>query len=417
MTALFIRSLVAIVALLLVTFFASMEAAFSTVDRLALSHLSFQKKDKAHLAYDLCENREQLLATILMGTNISVVLFTVSSTSLALEYSPFGIYTVPVTAILTVLLINVFGELIPKTRAAQSPIRYTLNGTRALGIVHRLMYPLSHALVALPKMLLSRSAVPEVDQIRHLVEYAEEQDTLPLTEKDMIIGVLDSGNTQVKEIMIPRVDMSAADIEDGIPGLLDIIRSSGVSRIPVFENSIDNIVGIIYAKDLLPYLYGTSSTTSMDIRQLLRSALFVPGSKSASKLLKDLQDSRTHIAIVIDEYGGVAGLVTIEDILEEIVGEIRDEYDQDEEFVGINPQPDGSLLIHGGVSLEDLSEALGQPFDQGTATTIAGLVLERLGSIPKNGDCIEVPEAGYVLCVERMLARRITLLRALKQNT
>ena len=396
--------------LLMVGFFASMEAAFSAVDRLALSHLATKQNRGAAAALDLTQNREQLLTTILLGTNISVVLFTVTSTSLSLEFNPFGIYTVPITALMVVLLINVFGELIPKTRAARSPLRFALRGTRILAIIYRLIYPFAYVLVAVPRRFLTAShGHSDEEQIRHIVEYAEEQRTLPVTERDMIFGLLDSGHTPVREVMVPRINMAVADLHDGMEAVLEIVRDSGFSRIPVFDDSIDNIIGVLYAKDLLTHLYTSSTLETLDLKTMLRPALYVPGSKRASDLLRELKESRTHMAIVIDEYGGVEGLVTIEDLLEEIVGEIRDEYDHDEEVIDILPQKDGTLLVHGRVSLEDLREHLAYPFEVTDATTVAGLLLERLERIPGKGD--QLIEGPFRLTVEKMSHHQITLIR------
>jgi CBS domain containing-hemolysin-like protein len=408
--AIIIRLGLLMFSLYLVSFFASMEASFSAVDRLALSHLASRKQEDATEALGLSEDREQLLATILLGTNLSVVLFTVTSTSLALEFAPFGAYTLTLTSLIVVLLVNIFGELIPKSRAARSPLRVALKGTRALKRVYRLVSPLSYLLVALPKRLLSAD-MPESDetQIRHMVEYAEEQSELPQSERDMIFGLLDSGHTPVREVMVPRINVVAADIEDDMDEILRLVRDSGFSRIPVYSESIDDIVGILYAKDLLRHLYTPAGLSSLKLKEILRPAMFIPGSKRVSELLKELRESRTHIAMVIDEYGGVEGLVTIEDLLEEIVGEIRDEYDQDEELIAITRQSDGSWLIHGRISMEDLDEELGIAPDDIDATTVAGLIFERLGRIPKKGDFIE--EGSYLLRVEKMSGRQITLIR------
>ena len=397
--------------LYLVSYFASMEASFSAVDRLALSHLASRKQDEAAEALWLTEDKEQLLAVILLGTNLSVVLFTVTSTSLALELAPFGVYTLTLTSLLVVLLINIFGELIPKSRAARSPLRVALRGTRTLKRVYRVVRPLSFLLVALPKKFLNaHDTESDETQIRHMVEYAEEQAELPQSEKAMIFGLLDSGHTPVREVMVPRIDVVAADIENSMEDILRLVRESGFSRIPVYSESIDDITGILYAKDLLRHLYAPQGLASVRLRDILRPALFVPGSKRVSELLKELRETRTHIAMVIDEYGGVEGLVTIEDLLEEIVGEIHDEYDQDEEPIDIALQDDGSWLIHGRISLEDVEEQLGLAPHDIDATTVAGLLFERLGRIPKKGDFVD--EGPYRLKVEKMSGRQITLIRA-----
>lgn len=396
--------------LYLVGFFASMEAAFSTVDKLALTHLATRDEGTARHALGLAATRERLLGTILMGTNFAVVSFTVLGTSLMLEYSPFGLYSVPIASILIIVLVNLFGELIPKTRAARSPLRYTLSGTRYLAVIHKALTPLSYLMVELPKKLMSPEE-PEGDNdtLRNIVELNDGPENLPSDEREMIFGVLDSALTPIREIMVPRVDVIAIDLDDSVQSSILQAVSSGYSRIPCYEESIDNISGILYIKDLFACL--ATSKDVDDLRTLMRPALFVPGSKRANDMLRELREKQIHMAIVVDEYGGTAGIITIEDLIEDIVGEIRDEYDNDEEDVDIITRSD-CFVIHGRTNIDDLNVTLDTNFECEDAETVGGLILEKLGRLPAAGDCLEFPEEGYKLCVEKVAKRSIIRIRA-----
>ena len=396
--------------LYMVGFFASMEAAFTTVDRLALTHLATKNQGNAKNALGLATTRERLLGTILMGTNFSIVFFTVVGTSLMLDYSPFGVYSVPIASVLIIILVNVFGELIPKTRAARSPLRYALSGTRYLGIIHAILSPFSYLLVELPKKMMSQEQ-DEVGEntLRDIMEHTEGPEHLPTGEREMIAGVLDSAHTPIREIMVPRVDMVALDLDDSTEENLELAVSSGYSRIPCFEGSADNIVGILYIKDLFACL--VSGEPVVDLRNLIRPALFVPSSKRANNMLKELRDKQTHIAVVVDEYGGTAGIITIEDLIEDIVGEIRDEYDKDEENLSVVARAD-HYVIPGRTGIDDLNEALDTNFESEVADTVGGLLLERLGRLPVAGDNLDFPEQGYRFCIDKVAKRSIVRVKA-----
>ena len=394
----------------MVGFFASMEAAFSTVDKLALTHLATKNLSQAKSALGLAATKERLLGTILMGTNFAIVLFTVLGTSLMLDYNPFGAYTVPVASVLIIVLVNVFGELIPKTRAARSPLRYALAGTRYLVLIHAVLAPFSYLLVELPKRMVSREQ-DEVgdDTLRDIVEQTEGPENLPSGEREMIVGVLDSALTPIREIMVPRVDMVALDLDDSAQENMELAVSSGYSRIPCFEGSIDNVVGILYIKDLFARLVAGDSVE--DLRCLMRPALFVPSSKRANDMLKELRDKQTHIAIVVDEYGGTDGIITIEDLIEDIVGEIRDEYDRDEENVSIVARAD-HYVIPGRTGIDDLNEALDTDFESEVADTVGGLLLERLGRLPVAGDNLDFPEQGFRFYIDKVAKRSVVRVKA-----
>jgi putative hemolysin len=236
------------------------------------------------------------------------------------------------------------------------------------------------------------------EQFREVV--AAEAD-VSQAEEDLLYGVFSLSDTNVQEIMVPRVDVVGIDKTTPWSEVLDRVRSSEHARFPVFEDTLDNVVGILYAKDLLPTIVADSEPEEWSA--LMRSASFIPATKTIDQQLRDFKTSRTHIAIVIDEFGGTAGIVTIEDVLEEIVGDIRDEYDEEEP--DIVQEANKRFWVAGRVSLSDLSEALGADFQREDITTVGGLVYDAFGRVPRAGESTTLP--GFRVVVERVRRRRI----------
>ena len=263
-------------------------------------------------------------------------------------------------------------------------------GTRLERLLHFILPP--H-----PELDESREATAE--QFREVV--ASEAEVTP-REEELIHGVFSLGRTEVHEIMVPRVDIVGIDATSPWSEVVDRFRSSEHARLPVYEETLDNIVGILYAKDLLPDVVSESETPE-DWHRLVRPPVIIPTAKLIDQQLREFQATRTHIAIVADEYGGTAGLVTIEDILEEIVGEIRDEYDVEE--AEIEQMGDDRFWVLGRVTIDELSERLGADMAHDEVTTVGGLAYELFGRVPKNGDKIE--HAGFRIVIERVRRRRI----------
>jgi CBS domain containing-hemolysin-like protein len=236
--------------------------------------------------------------------------------------------------------------------------------------------------------------------------------TIEAEEREMIASIFTLRQTTAREVMVPRIDIVALEVETPMLDALDTIIRMGHSRIPVFEESVDNIVGILYAKDLLAYL--RDGKTAVPLRDILRPAHFVPESKKADELLQELQQSRVHIAIVVDEYGGTAGLVTIEDVLEEIVGEIQDEYDAEEPFIEV--VSDVEAICNARVDLDDLNRAMDLQLPTEESDTLGGLIYSELGRVPLVGDKVELAEEGVTFYVLSVAGRRITKVRVVKQR-
>jgi putative hemolysin len=306
----------------------------------------------------------------------------------------------------------IFGELVPKTLALAHAERYALLFARPVELLGRLFRPVVWVLTAITDAFTRLLGVRDVssherlttEELMILVERGGEQGVIEAEEEQMIGAVLELGERRVHEVMVPRIDIIAVPATGNLDELVDLIVREGHSRIPVYDKTIDNVVGILYAKDLLPYLKGADQPPPL--RKLLRTPLEVPESMSVDDLLHAFQRRKVHLAIVLDEYGGTAGLVTIEDLIEEIVGEIQDEYDVEEPM--IEKLSDTEARIDGRASVDDLAETFDIDLD-GTDSeeydTVGGLVYHEVGGVPQVGDTVVVD--GLTLTVETTNGRRV----------
>jgi CBS domain containing-hemolysin-like protein len=258
------------------------------------------------------------------------------------------------------------------------------------------------------------------EELKLLVETGSEQGGIEEDEKEMIHGVIELGERRVHEVMVPRIGIRAVDVNDPMDEVLDLIIRAGHSRVPVFEESLDNIVGVLYAKDLLPYLKRNGTKPpQIDIRKLVRPPVYVPESKAVDELLHEMQVTKRHIAIVVDEYGGTAGLITLEDVVEEIVGEIQDEYDREESLVEpLSNDGELSYRLDGRLSMDDLRDLFGLPDeeeeDEDAYDTLGGLIVHRVGRIPLPGATVKFRD--LTLTVDAAEPRRVAKVIASRPN-
>jgi len=349
------------------------------------------------------------LAAAFAGANIAV--------SLEPYLGVFGSLASAAAIIIVTLAVAfvtaIFGELIPKTLALAHAERYAILFARPIEILGRVLAPVVSVLDGITGWFTRRMGVSVGDRDRIspeelmiLVERGGEQGIIEAEEEQMIGAVLGLGERKVHEVMVPRIAIVALPKTATLDQMVDTIVDGGHSRIPVYEDSVDNIVGILYAKDLLPFLKGIDQLPP--VSRLVRAPLFVPESMSVDDLLHSLQRRRVHIAIVLDEYGGTAGMVTIEDLLEEIVGEIQDEYDTEEPM--IVPLGDDEARVDGRAAIEDLLEHFDLPSDAiedpEEYDTVGGLIYHRIGGVPKVGDQVRVGDA-LRLTVETTDGRRV----------
>jgi putative hemolysin len=412
-------------------FFAASEIALITVKRHRLSQLSDDGRRGAATARRLTEDPSRFLATIqiaitFLGFLASAIGAAALSSTLAepialvpfLDEASEGISFVLITLLIALASIIV-GELVPKTLALSFADRFALVVARPISWLDRLLRPVVWFVSSVSNVLVRALGGTErpqpgylsTEELKMLVATGSEQGGIEEDEKEMIHGVIELAEKQVHEVMVPRIGIRAVEVNDSIGQVLDVIVRAGHSRVPVFQENLDNIVGILYAKDLLPYLKRNGSEPpQIEIRKLARPAVYVPETKRVDELLHEMQIAKRHIAIVVDEYGGTAGLITLEDVVEEIVGEIQDEYDTEETLVEALPQ-DGetAFRLDGRVSMDDLRDLFDlsdeEEEDEEAYDTVGGFVVHRTGSIPLPGTV--VPFRDVTITVEAAEPRRV----------
>jgi len=315
------------------------------------------------------------------------------------------------------LLMVLFGEMIPIAFATTRPDALAMFTARPMGWLLAVLSPISRVMLWLSNQLVAlfggRGDAPYVteEEIKTLVDAGSEEGVIEDEEKEMIYSIFQFGDTLAREIMLPRIDIVALEVESTLEEALDTVLSAGHSRIPIYEDTIDSICGLLYAKDLLLLLRSDPQREQQKqrkVREVMRPAYFVPESKKAGALLEDLQQRKIHMAIVIDEYGGTAGLVTIEDLIEEIVGDIQDEYDHEAEaeYVKIS---DDEYVFDAGIHLDDVNELLDVELPTDESDTLGGYVFSALGKVPLAGEVFNA--LGLEIKVEAITGRRIRKVR------
>ena len=364
----------------------------------------------------LIDDTQEALTVCLIANNIVNISASALASGIALEI--FGAAAVVAVVPVMTVLIVIFGEILPKSAAMVYSERVLIVAAPILRVLAFLISPLAWAMkkcvTAIGFLLHINLGAQQVfvtrDEIEQLVKIGEESGALEASERRMIDGIIDFDETRVHEIMIPRTDMIAIEADSTLEEAVKIFIEEGHSRIPVYEESPDNIIGILYVKDTLKNL--SEGNLSSGVRELLRKPIFVPETIRTAELLENMRREHIHIAVIVDEYGGVAGIVTMEDILEQIVGEIQDEYD--EESPEIQKLDDGSYLVQGIMSLDALNDELGTDFHSDDAETIGGLVLILSGSFPDEGEIFHYE--GWTIRVAGLEDHRITLLNLSKQE-
>jgi putative hemolysin len=324
-----------------------------------------------------------------------------------------GLALIVVTILLAAFTI-VFAELVPKTVALAHTDRFALVLAGPVDVLGRVLGPVVTVLTWLTRIIaagfgadVQKRAQISTEELKLIVERGGEEGVLEAEEEQMISAVIEMGDRRVHEVMVPRTGMTALPVTSSMDEVIDTFIREGHSRVPVYKDTIDEVVGVLYAKDLLPFLKGADQKP--DLRKLLRAPLFVPESMTIDDLLHKLQGRKVHLAIVLDEYGGTAGMVTIEDLLEEIVGEIQDEYDVEEPLtVRLS---ESEVRIDGRASVDDLAEMfevdLSELEDSEEYDTVGGLIYHRIGGVPRPGDRVELEEQGVTLTVETTDGRRV----------
>lgn len=392
--------------LVLSALFSSSETALTTVNRIRIRTLAGQGDKRAMTLLAVLQNPEKMLSVILIGNN--VVNLYASSLATTVTLSLFGSKLVGVATGILTLAVLVFGEVAPKTMASRNAEQIALRAAGPVKVLMWLFTPLVFVVNNLARLVMKlfgadrpgKRELMTAEELRTIVQVGHEDGVIENSERKMIDNVFDFGERSARDIMIPRIDMTCIDVEAGYDELMEVVREEKYTRIPVYKESADTIVGILNIKDLL----FRAQDKPFRIAELMRKPLFTYEQKKTSELMVEMRKNYTNLAIVLDEYGVTAGMVTMEDILEEIVGEIRDEYDRDEEK-SIRRIAPNTYLIEGNVKIDDVNEVLQLHLASEDYESIGGYVLEQLEHFPKEGEC--VTKGGISFTVTRMEQTRI----------
>ncbi len=410
-----IQLLTLVVLLALSAFFSSTETALTTVNKIRVRTLAESGVERAVTLSKVIEQQGKMLSAILIGNNI--VNLSASSLMTTLTIKLFGNKAVGVATGVLTLLILVFGEITPKTLSTISAESMAL---RSAGIIYALMYVLTPVIAVVNKLSLGVLMFLKVDpnkkqdmitedELRTIVEVSHEEGVIETKEKKMINNVFDFGDSLAKDIMVPRIDMVFVNVDATYDELIDIFRNEQYTRIPVYEETTDNVIGIVNVKDLLLI----EDHDNFHIRDCLRQPMYTYEYKKNSELMIEMQKSFSNLVIVLDEYGATAGLVTLEDMLEEIVGEIRDEYDQDE-IKTVQQKGPGEYSVAGAMKLADINDRLGLELESEDYDSVGGLVIGLLDHLPDEGE--EVSDGGIRFIVESVDKNRIDRIRMILEE-
>ncbi|MBR3227056.1 MAG: HlyC/CorC family transporter [Erysipelotrichaceae bacterium] len=377
--------IILIVLILFSAFFSASETAFSSLNKIRLKYLANNGNRKAQKTLDLAEDFNSLLSTILIGNNLVNILS--SSLATVLFVSFFRDNGVAVSTIVMTVVVLIFGEITPKTLAKAQPEKFAIAVTGIMSLLITVLKPLSYLFNGIGSLVSKIFKTEDSDEFRSeefitMVEEAQEDGDMDEDDADLITNAIEFNDQDVGKVFTPRVDVIAAELDDSLEEVDKLFRESGYSRLPVYEDSLDDIIGVLHEKDFY-YVYYKDAAT--DLKQLLQKPVYTSEHVKISALLKQLQQAKAHMAVVLDEYGGTAGIITMEDILEEIVGEIYDEHDEIVEY--FTKIDDHNYIVNCDADVEDMFEYFDITMeDEYDFNTVSGWVIHMMDKIPVNGD-------------------------------
>tara|TARA_B100001964_G_scaffold180632_1_gene199610 strand:+ start:4027 stop:5343 length:1317 start_codon:yes stop_codon:yes gene_type:complete len=389
-------------------FFSATETAFFSLTREEVNRFGKSNSKSERLVHTLLKTPKHLLTTILLGNMLANIGFYCTSygvaQKIAVDSSYGSLWVAGAVCACSLLTIIIMGEVIPKNIAVKIPDQYSRWAAIPIYLFDKIFLPFRFILTSIINSIskvFDKGGGAEkcvtIDELKMLVEFSEKQGIVDQEERSMLHGILDFKRAQIKEIMLPRVDMNLFDIADPVQKLIEFARETKDTKFPIYEETPDNIIGMVHAKDVF-------LNPKVQLKDILKPVQFVPEPKSIEGLLRQFRREGSQLAIVVDEHGGTAGLITLEDIIEEIVGEIQDEHEKPRET--INKINENKYLISGNLSLRDWSDTFGVEIEPMGVDTIGGLVIALLEHIPQKGDSVKYED--FVFTVEGVRKRRIT---------
>lgn len=391
-------------------FLMAAETGMLAASRFKLRHLASSGLKRAALALKILEHPEKLLGAILVGNNIVQAALSALITALAIAW--VGERGVIYATFIIAALVLFFCELVPKSYSSRHPERVSLWLAWPVYIWLLVFTPIVKCITFFSNPLLRLMGAGEMkpapsiseDELKTIIRMGEEEGVVPKEKRRILHRVLEMSDLYVREIMVPRTRIKAIDVDTPIKDVVALFKDAGFSRMPVYKETLDNVVGVVHVKDIMNYW---DTEKPFNLADVMRKPFFVPDSAKAERLLEEFRRSRSHIAIVVDEYGGIEGLATMEDILEEIVGEIQDEHD--EEADKVIELSDGSALVDGSTTIKEVNERLNLDLPEDVDTTIGGFVMTIMGRIPKEKESIARDDINFT--VERIIGRRVARIR------
>lgn len=405
------KFLLLIILLLSSGFFSASETALMSLSKIRVRHMVEEKIKRAEIINKFIKDPNRLLGAILLGNNLVNIAASALATSLSIYYFPnSGIIIATVTMTILVLI---FGEITPKSIAAQYPEKVSLKVIRPISLIVRILNPIVMVLTYMTNMFITTLGIkvnrkqPYIteEELRTIVTVSQEEGVLEIEEKQMIHNVFEFGDLQIKDIMIQRTDIVALDVEDSYKEVMEIVKEQQFSRYPVFKDGIDHIIGTLNTKDLV---FLDINNDNFSIENHIRKPFYTFEFKKISDVFKEMKKKWVHMAIVLDEYGGTAGIVTIEDLIEEIVGDIQDEYDQlDDEIKLVK---DNEYIVEGSTRINTVNEMLGIDLVSQDFDSIGGFIIGELGRLPRNGETIQYHDIKITVeSIERNRIQRIRI--------
>ncbi len=379
-------------------FFSASETALMSISKIRVRHMVEEEVGKAKLVQRLIESPNKLLGAILVGNNVVNIGASALATSLAIQY--FGVAGVPLATAVMTILVLIFGEITPKSLAAQFSEKTSLSVIRPIALIVIILTPITNILMFFTNFIIkllggnSKQFVPFITQeeLMTIVNVSHEEGVLEGEEREMIHNVFEFGDTHTKDIMTIRADMFAVDMEITYDELMNLYKEEQFSRIPVYGESYDHIEGVLYVKDLL---FFEGEKLDFKITDFIRPAYYTYEFKKTADLFKEMRDNRIGMSIVLDEYGGTAGLVTIEDLVEEIVGDIEDEYDDEENDIEVVKEDE--YIVDGSVRLEIINEMIGINLESEDFDSIGGFVIGLIGRLPEIGEVVDFDTIKFII--------------------
>ncbi|WP_291671432.1 hemolysin family protein [Clostridium sp.] len=401
-----------IIMIILSGFFSMSETALMSLSKIRIRHMVDENVKGSKLVEKLIEDPNKLLGAILIGNNIVNIGASSLATSLALKLSGGSDKAVTIVTLVMTVLILIFGEITPKSIAKQKSENVSLIVSKPIKLVVSVFRPLVSVFTGISSIFIRllggnpKASEPFITQeeLKTMVGVSEEEGVLEDVEKEMIFNVFDFADMQVEDIMVQRVDITAIDVECKYKEVLDIIKTEQFSRIPVYKETIDNIIGILNVKDLI---IADINEEDFKVTDYTREPFYTFEFKKITEVFKEMKKSKNHMSIVLDEYGGTVGIITIEDLIEEIVGEIEDEYDDEDEMIEVVKEDE--YIVDGSARLNDISDLIGVSMESEELDSVGGLVIGELGRIPEEKEEVLINNIRFV--VEEVDKNRIKKVR------